>query len=110
MTFCNRVLQSGISRQPLFVHTSQHGHGYIGVVVHLHLALVLMEAMEAANVLLQSAFPRNRHHKEERVKSRVVKSLAEAASGGENYSRLSRGNGNQGFSQLPSLLRAHSAL
>jgi hypothetical protein len=40
--------------------------------------------METTNVLLQCTFPRNRHHKQDRIKPKVVKSLAEVPSGREN--------------------------
>src|SRR5262249_36476720 len=53
-------------------HTNQHWDGDIGVVINLDFCLVLVEAMKAAHVLLQRAFPGNRRHKEQRIQPSVV--------------------------------------
>ena len=60
LRFRNCIPQSRVSCQPRFVHTKQHWDGYIGVVVNLDFGLVLVEAMQAAHVLLERTFLRNR--------------------------------------------------
>ena len=55
----------------------------MGVVVNLDFGLVLVEAMQAAHVLLERTFPRNRRDKEKCVQPRVVKSLSQVASGSD---------------------------
>src|SRR5215467_6560794 len=109
VSFRDCVPQSRVSRQPLLVHTNQHWDGYIGVVINLDLRLVIVEAMQAAHVLLQRAFPRNRSHKEKCIQPSVVESLPQVASGGENYPRFIGRNRSQRLSQLPSLLSSLSA-
>src|SRR6516162_10077931 len=109
LSFRYCIPQSRVSRQPLFVHTNQHGDGYIRVVVNLDFGLVLVEAMQAAHVLLERTSPRNRCDKEKCVQPSVVKSLSQVASGSENYSRFIRRNRGQRLSQLLSLPSAHPA-
>jgi len=49
---------------------AQHGDGYIRVIINLDFALVFVETMQAAYVLLQRTFPRDRRHKQKRVSPR----------------------------------------
>src|SRR5579864_746320 len=77
----NRITECRIPCKPLLVHASQHRHHYIRIVVDVDFTLVVVETMQAAHVLLQGALPRNRHCKKKRIKTGVVKSLAEITSG-----------------------------
>jgi hypothetical protein len=77
----NCITECGVPCKPLLVHASQHRHHHIRIVVDVDFTLVVVETMQAAHVLLQSTFPRNRHCKKKCIKTGVVKSLAEVTSG-----------------------------
>src|SRR6266853_372180 len=85
-------------RPGAMIHASQHGDRYIRVVVNLDLALVLVEAMQRAHVLLQRSFPRNRRRKKKRVQACVVKSLAKVTSSSQDHPWFIARNGSKRFS------------
>src|SRR5882762_141261 len=89
----NRIAERRVPRKPLLVHASQHRHHHIRIVVDVDFTLVVVETMQAAHVLLQSTFPRNRHCKKKRIKTWVVKSLAEVTSGRQDHARFIARNG-----------------
>src|SRR6266550_7554051 len=81
----NRIAERRVPCKTLLVHASQHRYHHIRIVVDVDFALVVVEAMQAAHVLLQSTFPRNRHCEKKRIKTWVVKSLAEVTSGRKDH-------------------------
>ena len=57
------IAKRGIACQPFLVHSSQHWHQHIRVIVNLDFLFILMESVETADVLLESSSPGNRHRK-----------------------------------------------
>ena len=51
-----------------------------------------MQALKAAGVLDEDAFPRDRHGEEEGVEPRVVEALSDVAAGGEDQALLAVGD------------------
>src|SRR5712671_4965551 len=87
------IAERRVPCKPLLVHASQHRHHHIRIVVDVDFALVVVQTMQAADVLLQRTFPRNRHCKKKRIKTWIVKSLAEVTSGSQNHARFIARNG-----------------
>jgi hypothetical protein len=47
------IAQRGIACQPFLVHSSQHWHQHIRVIVNLAFLFILMESVETAHILLE---------------------------------------------------------
>jgi len=64
--------------------------------------------MQAANVLLQRAAPRNRHGQKKRVEARIVEALADVATSGQQNSCLGIWDCRQLFGDAAPLFYAHA--
>ena len=62
-------------------HPRQHRHIQIGVVVHPHFPLSLMQAVQPTGVLGDRAAPRDGQRQEQRVQACVVESLSDVPAG-----------------------------
>ena len=76
MTFY-RVAHGPIAAQSLFEHLGEHRHIAVDVVHHTHFGFRVMLAVQAAGILDQRAFPRDRHGEEQGVETGVVEALSD---------------------------------
>ena len=71
------VAKRPISQSPLRGHARQHRHQFVDVVNDQNLGLSGMLAVEATYILSQRTFPGYGHREEQRVESRIIKTLTE---------------------------------
>jgi len=103
------VTKRTIACQSFLVHPSKHWHLHVRVVVNLDFFFILMDPVEAANILLQSSSPGNGHRKKKCVETGIIETFTEVASRRKNDTWFAGRNGSQGISQFPSLFCAHPA-
>src|SRR5439155_22021562 len=70
-------------------HPRQHGNVQIRVVINPHFAFAFVEAMQSAHILSDRSPPRNRQREEQSIETRVVESLADESSRGQNHPAVS---------------------
>ena len=58
------VTDDAVAFQPPLVHPGQHRNVVVHIIVDLHKAFAVVQTMQTAHILLQSAFPGDRHGQE----------------------------------------------
>jgi hypothetical protein len=105
-----RYSHVGVPAQAPLIHSSQHENVRIHVVINLDHALVVVQAVEASDVLLQGPLPRDRHRQEQRVQARVVEAFANVTARGKDDSLFGVGHVGQRLADRLALLATHAAL
>ena len=72
----NGIPHRPITTESLRVHSSEHGDVTVDVVVNTNLALAFVQTVQAANVLLQCASPRDGHREKKGVETRVIEAFS----------------------------------
>src|SRR5258708_1106872 len=77
-----------VALQAPLEHSREHWDLKVHIIVDLNDALVVVQSMQAAYVLLQRASPRNGHDQKQRIEPGIVEAFANVATGGQNYPLL----------------------
>jgi len=81
--FLNLIPNCFIAAHTLGIHRGQNWHAAIHIIINDNLAFAVVQTMQATNVLLQRAAPRNRHGQKKRVEARIVEALADVTARGQ---------------------------
>ena len=105
----DRVADGLIPPAPTIEHPGQHGHVQVGVVVHAHLALAVMQPVQPADVLGNRSAPRNGQRQEQGVEPGVVEPFADVSTGRQQRSALVLRDGRQASDDVLISFLSHAA-
>ena len=82
------VAKRSIPDLPFRRHAREQGNRIVDIVVNLHIGFSCMPAMEAPDILRESAFPGDRHGQEQRVEAIIVEPFADISARREDEAFL----------------------
>jgi hypothetical protein len=104
----DRITDGFIAAAAPVEHSRKHRHVEVCIVVHTHLALAVVEAMQSAGVLGNGSSPGNGKGQKQRVQPRIVEALTNVLPSSQNHSGLLTRDGRQPIDQSLALPLAHS--
>ena len=90
-------------------HPRQHRHVEVGVVVHAHFTLAVIEAVQPAGILRNRPVPRNRQRQKKRIQPGVIKTLAHITASGQDQASLPHRNGSHASRERVKFLFARTS-
>ena len=105
----NRIAHRLVAAAATIEHPRQHRHVQVGVVVDADLALAIVQAVQAADVLRNRPAPRNGQREKQGIQPRIVEPFADVSPRGEQDPLLVLGNGGQAGGDAAGLLGPRAA-